>query len=205
MFLFFDTETTGLPDYNKDLVDPSQPHVLQLALLLADEGGKEILTFKTPIIPEGFEIDERDRDDNGRPTAYSFNKLGGEMLTRYGISMKTALNMFRLFESKATVKIAHNYRFDGFLMKSAHARQKMDPINPPIDKFCTMKAIQALAADLKPKSVSLASCYEHCTGKTIENAHDALADVRACKEVFFWLLNKGFYIPQPRVVPGQAT
>lgn len=206
MYLFFDTETTGIPDYNKDLLDPVQPQILQLALLLADENGREMMSWKGPITPPmGFEIDERLVGDNGKPTAYSVNKLGNVAVKRYGVSMKAALGMFRLFESKAGLKIAHNYRFDGFLVKAAHAKENIEPINPPLDKFCTMKIAFDLKKDGVIESGSLNSFYRHVTGKDIDNAHDALADVRACKDVFFWIIEKGLYKPQPRYIPEKAA
>jgi DNA polymerase III subunit epsilon len=33
----------------------------------------------------------------------------------------------------------------------------------------------------------LHEAHRHCFGKEFEDAHDALADVRACAKVFFWL------------------
>ncbi len=218
MFLFFDTETNGLPDYNLDLVDRAQPRILQLACLLTDDGGREMMSWKAPIVPEGFQVDERLVGDNGKPTAFAINKLGNGLLNQYGIALRQALAMFRLFESKATLKVAHNYRFDGFLLKSEHARAGVEPISPPIEKFCTMKAMteimklgptpNMIAAGFhdKPKSASLAEAYSYVTGgKAIEKAHDALADVRACKEVFFWLKAQGLFKAQPRYVPGERA
>lgn len=210
MYCFFDTETTGLPNFNLDLTDPAQPHIVQLALLLTDDAGRELLTFKAPIIPEGFTIDE-----NGR--AFEVNKVSNALANKYGITLRQALAMFRMFESKAELKVAHNYRFDGFLLKSAHARAGVAPIDPPIEKFCTMtvmtevlklpptdKMVQAGFAN-KPKSAKLSEAYKFCTGKDLENAHDALADVKACKDIFFWIKSQGLYKPQPRVTAEEAA
>jgi DNA polymerase III subunit epsilon len=208
MYLFFDTETTGLPKFDAGLTDQCQPHIVQLAMLLTDIHGREMVTFKAPIIPEGFTIDETGR-------AFEVNRVGNDLANTYGISLRQALAMFRMFESKAQLKVAHNYRFDGFLLKSAHARQGMEPISPPIEKFCTMKAMteimklpptekMAAAGFDKPKSAKLSEAYEYVTGKKLENAHDALADVRACKDVFFWIKDNGFYIEQPRVGPKES-
>lgn len=198
MYLFFDTETTGLPDYNADLIDAKQPHVVQLALLLTDEQGREMFAFKAPIIPEAFTIDEQGR-------AFEVHKITNDMARAYGITMKQALAMFRMCETKARLKIAHNYRFDGFLLKSAHARYGVEPLDPPINKYCTMKAAEALKSGGTLERATLAAFYKHCTGKDHENAHDALADVRACKECFFWILKQGLYTEQPRVVPKGAA
>lgn len=211
MYAFFDTETTGLPDFNADLTHPKQPHIVQLALLLTDEGGRELMSWKSPIKPEGFVIDETSK-------AFEVNKIGNDMANKYGVQLRQVLAMFRMFESRAILKVAHNYRFDGFLLKSAHARTGVAPIEPPIEKFCTMKAItevmkldptpNMIAAGFhdKPKSASLAEAYRFVTGgKEIEKAHDALADVKACKEVFFWLVKNGFYKEQPRVTAEQAA
>lgn len=42
MIFAFDTETTGLPDFRARSADPSQPHIVQLALLLYDDEGNEL-------------------------------------------------------------------------------------------------------------------------------------------------------------------
>lgn len=210
MFTFFDTETTGLPNYNLDLVDPAQPRVLQFAAILCDDFGREVAAFKTAIQPEGWSVDER-MEINGRPTAFAIHGLANEYLKKYGMGIRTALLMFRKFQDMSILKVAHNYRFDGFLLKGEHQRAGMDP-GPDIEKFCTMKAITEImklpptermqeAGRNYPKSASLAEAYKFCTGKTLEKAHDALADVRACKDVFFWIKENGFYKEQPRVKP----
>lgn len=212
MFTFFDTETTGIPNYNLDLVDPAQPRVLQFAALLTDENGNEVSAFKCPIKPDGWEVDER-LEVNGRKTAFAIHGLTNDYLNKYGVSMKTALIMFRMFQNQSQIKIAHNYRFDGFLLKGEHQRIGMDA-GPDIEKFCTMKAMTDImkltptdkmvgAGFTWPKSANLGEAYKFCTGKTHEKAHDALADVKACKEVFFWIRNNGLFKDQPRAKPQE--
>lgn len=208
MYLFFDTETTGLPNYSKELHDPAQPHVVQFAMILTDEKGKEISAFKTPIKPEGWAIDE-----NGE--AFKVHGITNELATKYGMSMKPVLYMFRKYQDAAILKVAHNYRFDGFILKSLHTRLEVDA-GTDIDKYCTMKTMTDImkipptermqkAGFTSFKSPNLGECYEFCTGKKLENAHDALADVRAVKDVFFWILNNGHYKEQPRVNPKGAA
>lgn len=210
MYLFFDTETTGLPDYKLPLEDDNQPHIVQLACLLTNEDGREMITWKSPIVPEGYEIDEQDR-------AFEVNKISNDIARRYGVTLAQSLRMFRSFEQRATLKVAHNYRFDGFLLKAAHVRAGLEPMDPPIDRYCTMKGISEVmklpptdamvAAGFtdKPKSAKLAEAYRFCTGKDLENAHDALADVRAAKDVFFWLKDNGLWQHQERYNPEKVA
>ncbi len=41
-YLFYDTETTGLPDFKARSHEPTQPHIVQLGLAWFDEEGREI-------------------------------------------------------------------------------------------------------------------------------------------------------------------
>ena len=58
MYLFFDTETTGLPKrYNAPMDDlDNWPRLVQVAWILFDEEGKEIVSNSYIVRPEGFII-----------------------------------------------------------------------------------------------------------------------------------------------------
>lgn len=213
MYLFFDTETTGLPNFTLQPDDDKQPRILQAAMLLTDEKGNEMSSFKTLIKPDGWTIDEREIGDNGKKTAFAIHGITNAVANKYGMTAKQALLMFRKYESMATLKIAHNYRFDGFLMKGESMRAGLieDEANK-IDRFCTMKAMteimklgptEAMKATGRNfnKSANLMESYEYWTGQKFDKAHDAMADVRACKTVFFNILEKGLFVPQARFVP----
>lgn len=55
--LFFDCETTGLPLFNEPSEHPDQPHMVQLAAVLADlETEKAIASMDVIIRPDGWTI-----------------------------------------------------------------------------------------------------------------------------------------------------
>lgn len=203
-YMFFDTETTGLPDFKLEPKDSKQPRIVQLAAIVADQDGNELSAVKFLIKPDGYTIDEQGK-------AFQTHGISNAIANQYGVSIKTALAMFSMMECFAKTKIAHNYRFDGFILKGEYERTALKQ-GPQIDKFCTMKAMTEImklpptdamvkAGFNKPKSPNLGEAYKFCTGKDLEGAHDALVDVRACKDVFFWILKNGHFKDQPRVVP----
>ena len=198
----FDTETDGIADYSKEIDDPSQPHILQLACLVYDDKGKEVFAFKTPIKPYGGRVvDERLVDDKGNNTAFSVNGITQEHLEKFGMPLADALAMFERCEQMSDLKVAHNYRFDGFLLKCAYAAAGLIQTDNPIEKYCTMKGYSDALGEKWPK---LTAVYEKITGKALDNAHDSLADARACATLFFWLKKEGHFKPQPRVKPKAA-
>ena len=60
--LLFDTETTGFvqKDYPPD--HPSQPHLVQLGMILADDASNEIQSVELIVRPEGYEIPKQASD-----------------------------------------------------------------------------------------------------------------------------------------------
>lgn len=188
MYLFFDTETTGLPDYKADPSDVKQPFIVQLAMVLTDETGREMRSFKAPIKTPGLLIDETGE-------AFKVNQIAQAHVEKYGIPADEALDLFEEYESLAELKIAYGYRFDGFLIKSMFARIGKAQREQKIDRYCAMKGYQDAYGG---KFVKLADSYRTICGRELKDAHDSLADVRAAKTVFFYLKEKGLFIPQPR-------
>lgn len=186
MFLHLDTETTGLPDYNKPLTDPCQPHIVQLAVILTDGADREMSCLKLPIKPEGWSVDENDG-------ASKVHGLTQKDLEKYGVPIAQALRAFREMADRAELKVAYNYRFDGFLLKCEHERAGIDP-GPLKERFCTMKAMK----EIRGKSGRLTEVYGEVVGHGFDNAHDSLADCRASKEIFTYIRKNGLFRPQPR-------
>lgn len=191
MILFFDTETTGFPRSNLPPEHPSQPHLVQLAALLADDDGTERGVFSVVIKPDGWTIPDEAESVHGIDTATA---------ERVGIPLKHAVSGFMGMFQVANLLVAHNIDFDRRIMGYALARCKATWGG--IDTFCTMAASTPIvnlpptdrmvaAGYTKPKSPKLGEAYQHFFGRELEGAHDALVDVRACRDVFFELRRLG--------------
>jgi DNA polymerase III subunit epsilon len=174
--IVFDTETTGIPDWKVPSDAEHQPHIVQLAAQQFEpETGKIIQTIDVIIKPNGWVIPAEVSAIHGITTEYAND---------VGISEKLALEMFlELWGGR--LRIAHNTTFDNRIIKIATKRYCSEEIINlwhEGDYFCTM--INARKAMPISKNPTLGEAYTHFTGKNIEDAHSALADTQACREVY---------------------
>lgn len=51
MILAFDSETSGMPDFNKQAEDPSQPHIVQLGAILFDSNRRVVSELNLLVRP----------------------------------------------------------------------------------------------------------------------------------------------------------
>lgn len=182
MRLFFDTETTGLP--------PSS-HIVQLAALLTDDDGTTRGSCNFIIKPDGYEIPEFVAKIHGITT---------EIANRCGVPIKTAMSAFNNFAAQCQMGkiIAHNAQFDIRMIRTTYAREGVPSRLEGIEVFCTMEAMKdkvkmpptakmRAAGFNEFKAPKLEEAYQFAFQKPLENAHDALFDVLACKDLYFWL------------------
>lgn len=181
--LFYDTETTGKFERDYPLTHPSQPHIVQFAGLLTDEDGNEIMDFKTLVRPTD--------DWNMHPKALETHGITIEQCQKFGIPIATVLHV--IYVTPADLAVAHNNEFDESVVRVECKRNNRDQVLSHIpERFDTMKASTDLCKipnEHYPgfKWPKLEEAYEILLGKKIENAHDAMADVRACKDIFFYI------------------
>lgn len=194
MILFFDTETTGFPDEALSITDSRQPHLVQLAALLTDTGGTERGSMSVVIRPtDGYEIPNN---------AAAIHGITTELAKKYGVPLEAVMRIFDGLMSRTLKVAAHNIAFDKRIMEISARRAGMDQVPWPHqpDLICTMDRCRSivqmpptsrmLAAGFKGwKSPKLEEAYRHFFGEDLVNAHDAMADVRACARLFFHLQN----------------
>ena len=186
MILFFDTETTGLPNYGLPTDHESQPHLVQLACLLTEHDGQErtaVSIVVDPLVP----IPE---------AASRVHGITDDVAERCGVPVRVAAALFAELLDRATVLVAHNIEFDAAVMRSALRREAMSEKGFSfVEAVCTMTAAAPIvslpptakmvaAGFHKPKPPRLAECCQHFFGEPLPGAHDAMVDVRACARVF---------------------
>lgn len=191
MTLFFDCETTGIPLRDVDIEDPRQPRIVQLAAELCDEHGGVIHSLNAIVKPDGWtSIPEGAQKAHGIP----FERCVAE-----GRNMKEVLTEFNDMKSQAIARAAYNISFDKRLLLREAKWHKIEHESSKFNNssYCVMKMatpicnlpptarVKETGFDYKPKAPKLVEAYKYFFGKDFERAHDAMNDVRACKEIFF--------------------
>lgn len=191
--LFFDTETTGLPNKKADITDPSQPHIIQLAAILTDDNGHELSSLNLIVRPSDAEV-----HINSEVSA--IHGITDDIVQKYGVRSITSMALFHDMMVCSGLIVAHNIKFDMALLRIAMARLNRPQWLVKRNQFCTMSAAAPIvnlpptsrmreAGITSPKSPKLEECIQHFFGEKLEGAHDALVDVRACARLY-WHLKK---------------
>ncbi len=182
--LFFDTETTGLPNWKEPSDSECQPHAVQIGAVLADEDTREIIEVLDVIIkPDGWTIPEEVSEIHGITTEIALEK---------GIPEADALKKFMGLYSKANLRVAHNTTFDNRIIRIGLKRFLPDLVSDEEWKdreryYCTlMNARKQMGGK---SGHTLTECYAHYTGKELKDAHTAMADAKACMDVYWAILD----------------
>jgi DNA polymerase III epsilon subunit-like protein len=184
-YLFFDTETTGVPDnYNAPITDfDNWPRIVQIAWLVYDREGNQILKNQFIIKPDDFEI----------PSAASnIHQITTEHALRYGESLEKVLLKFEKHCEKSKYLIAHNINFDAKVTGSEFLRiLSRNPI-PRLKQMCTMESSTnfcRLPGNYGYKWPTLSELHIKLFGVDFDGAHEALADIETTAKCF-WEMRK---------------
>lgn len=200
MLLFFDTETTGKYDFKAAYNAEHQPRIIQLAAMLTDTDGRLKCEMNVLIKPDGWFIPADAQEVHGIST---------KDCDQYGVNIETALQMFDALNRQATRLIGHNVAFDiGMLRREINLLSMLD-FTILSEHYCTkehstnvcklpLTEAQVAARKKYPnwsppggwddyKAPTLQEAYKFFYGSEFEEAHDAMADVKACRDVYIKL------------------
>ena len=187
MYLFFDTETTGLPRDRKakrtDLAN--WPRLVQLAYLVYDKSGNRISAAEAIIKPEGFTIPDDAARVHGITTARA---------EKEGEDLREVLQNFHIEVEKTVFLIAHNMWFDENVVGAEFLRNQISDILPKKRKICTMISATDFCALPGPDGFrwpKLVDLHSKLFGEGFESAHSAGADIAATAKCFWELKRQG--------------
>lgn len=188
MYLIFDTETTGLPkNWKAPMTDLNNwPRVIQLAWIICNDKGEITDEHKYLIMPDGWEVPmQKFWIDNGYSTAECAAK---------GRPLPEILEKFILDHDRSSFLISHNMSYDYNVLGAEMIRYKIRA-KERLVRICTKESGTDFC-DLprvygKPKWPKLSELHQKLFGEGFDDAHDALADVKATGRCFFGLKERG--------------
>jgi DNA polymerase III epsilon subunit-like protein len=185
MYLFFDTETTGLPkNWKAPVTDINNwPRLVQLAYLLYDTSGNKISEGDFIIKPSGFMIPAE---------ASRIHGISNERAIKEGLELSDVLIQFNSLIIKANYLVAHNISFDEKIVGAEFLRNGMTNTILNKNKICTMENSTNFCAIDGPygyKWPKLSELHYKLFKSGFEEAHNAAADIQATAKCF-WELKK---------------
>jgi DNA polymerase III epsilon subunit-like protein len=182
-YLFFDTETTGLPKSWKAPVTDlgNWPHIVQIAWAVFDDAGTQLAFHDFLIKPEGFTIPE---------SATAIHGISTERALQDGRPAAEVLKEFSLAVGGAARLVAHNLDFDEKMVRVEFLRRGMPDGLQAIPKICTMKASTSYCKIPGPygdKWPKLSELHIKLFEVDFEDQHNAASDVLCCAKCFFEL------------------
>lgn len=191
--IFYDTETTGRTDFKAPWNAPHQPNLIQLGYQVYNDQRelvKEVDTIVDTSQFEGFQLEQGAVDVHG----ITLERIHNEGKNPVVVCQELINDL-----NTAHTSIAHNSQFDMMVLQCFAFRCGFSPmIFEGIKDRCTMKIttpILKIKGKYGNKWPSLMEAYCNLVDiKGFVGAHDALIDVRACRDIF-WALQDRELLP----------
>jgi len=161
--LTYDTETSGFVQKDWPPEHPSQPHLVQLGCVLADETVRELASVDLIVRPEGYQIPAQ---------AAAVHGITTELATACGVPLATAL-------AAAIARSGRTPSHPGPATRHCAMLQAM----PIMELPPTARMLAAGFDKFKPPNLTEAYKF-FVSEKGFTGAHGALADTRACMAVY---------------------
>jgi DNA polymerase III epsilon subunit-like protein len=186
-YLFFDTETTGLPrSWSAPMEDTDNwPRLVQLAWILFDENGIRAESGNQIVRPDGFIIP---------PDASRVHGITTERATKDGVPIRQVLETFRDKIGESSHIVAHNIDFDEKIIGAEFIRAEIVHEFSQKKKICTMKSsvnFCAIPSARGFKWPQLSELHTKLFGEPFKDAHDASVDIAATAKCFWELKKRG--------------
>lgn len=171
MYLFIDTETTGLPKGGV------QPRIVSIAWIVADTPTRHQSYRYMVVRPDGFQIPA---------DATRIHGITTERANREGVALALALEGLALDigTHRPARVVAHNLGFDRPIIDTEYQRLGKRSALTGLNGVCTVRLSKNRWPDQR---ATLDEVHRRLFGTALDAAHNAHADVLACMRIFFAL------------------
>ena len=188
-YLFFDTETTGLPrNWNAAVDDLNNwPRLVQIAFEFY-KNGEKINNGNYIIKPEGFYISEETSNIHG---------ITNERAQNEGMPLWMVLREFKNLVEQADFLVAHNMSFDEKIIGAEFLRLNMQNSLAAKQTICTKEISTDFCKIPGPvgkdgyKWPKLSELHLKLFNEDFGDSHNAAADVSATAKCFWELRKRG--------------
>ena len=186
-YVFFDTETTGLP---KDYKAPASalynwPRMIQLSWITAEEDGNIINENDHFIYPCGFLIPAE---------ASQLNGITMDIAEDKGEPLMDVLSSFMCDVDSSSFVVGHNVSFDIHVVGAELIRCGRRDTLFAKPSICTMQStidFCAIPGNYGYRYPKLQELYKKLFGDEFKDAHNALSDIRATLKCYLEFKNRG--------------
>lgn len=187
--VFFDTETIGLPkNYKLPYTDlDNWPRMLQIAWTVEQDG--RLLDERNYIVyPHEFSIPAKITE---------LTRISEKRAKEEGTQLSYILGQFSRAIYDNDIVVAHNYNFDYNIVGAEFLRIGMEksPLEgkKAVDTMLTTTGLCRLPGKWGYKWPKLQELHRTLFGCEFEEAHDALADIKAMSKCY-WELEKTYFL-----------
>ena len=183
MELFFDTETSDMYKFKKPYSDFTQPWIVQLGFILSE---------RDSIFQEGnLLISAGERKISSG--AEAVHCISVESTNKGGLKQDEVLKLFESLILRADILVCHNTAFDMKVVLSnaykIYSDEALLRLTTSSYQYCTMlngtHVCKLPGRYGKYKWPKLQELHKFLFGEEFKDAHDALADVRACRRCYY--------------------
>lgn len=203
-YLFFDTETTGLPkNYKAHYSDVHNwPRVVQLAWMLTDGSGIMLAESCDIIRPDGYQIppgmihgiSQAQAEGEGIKALLAFEKFANA-------NFASTRGEFISHLAERPTLVAHNIGFDLPIVSAELMRLDADALAKSLNRISKRQCTQAIGTNYCKlpnkhgyggyKWPRLSELHQILFNEGFDGAHDAMNDVKATARCFFELKRLG--------------
>ena len=182
MILFFDTETTGVPqNHDAPASDVNNwPRLVQLAFIKTDWEGNIIDSKDFIIKPQGFTIPKE---------STKFHGISNEYAIQSGSNLREVLELFNNEIERASIIVAHNIKFDKKIIAAEFFRNNITSSILNRTNICTMERSTNFCALSGNKWPKLSELHKKLFNEEFQEQHNAKHDILATYKCF-WELNR---------------